>query len=433
MPSFPKAIQDSIWHPYTRFSTLEESPAPVIVRGEGPFLFDNTGRRYFDAISSWWACALGHGHPRVVGAIQRQAGMLQHSILGNLSHPPALALAARLAGWFPEPGAKVLFASDGSSAVEAAIKIALQYAHDRKQPSRRVVVSLRGAYHGDTLGAVAAGFLDEFHAPYRHLIAPGPQLPVPCSAAEEPAALEAARAIFARHRGEIAALIVEPMCLGAAGMILYRAEYLRALRELAAEAGALFVADEIAVGLGRTGRRLACDHAGIQPDIVCLGKALTAGYLPLSATVVRRDIFEAFTDRGPTDCTFYHGHTFSGNPIAAAAALAALDVYEEEDLFHRAQRLGPRMGAALETAVGWSCVKEVRQLGMIGAVELREDSVPLPRDQARPARVRRALLERDVLARPLGRVVYVMPPLNIRESDLDELLRRVLDAIRAAG
>lgn len=430
--SHPPPRSDSrIWHPYTRFSTLGDG-IPCLVRGEGVFLFDAEGHRYWDAIASWWAAALGHGHPRLIEAIRSQAAKQQHSILGNLTHPRAEELAARLAGMTHGGRARVLFASDGASAVEAALKIALQHAWNTGQPRRTRIVSLHGAYHGDTLGAVAVGFLESFHAPFRPLLHPSLTLPVPSSPDTEAVAGEQARALFRAHRGAIAAVIVEPLCLGAAGMRMYRPDYLRQLHTLAREEGALFIADEIAMGFGRTGARFACDHAGITPDIVCLGKALTGGCLPLSATVVREDIYEEFSDLGARDRTFYHGHTFAGNPIAAACALEALKVYEETNLYHRAAVLGARLRDALQPLGERPQVKEIRQLGLIGAVELRaEDPVP-PRNEARPARVRKALLRRRVLARPLGPVAYLLPPLNITEAELDELAGLFVESVLEA-
>ncbi|MBP7276042.1 MAG: adenosylmethionine--8-amino-7-oxononanoate transaminase [Kiritimatiellae bacterium] len=420
-----------IWHPYTRFSTLEDG-VPNLVRGEGVFLYDAEGHRYWDAIASWWCAALGHGHPRLIEAIRRQATALQHSILGNLTHPRAEELAARLADLTHRGRARVLFASDGASAVEAALKIALQYAWNTGHPERRRIVSLRGAYHGDTLGAVAVGFLESFHAPFRSLLQPSLTLPVPASPDEEPAAVEQANALFQAHRGEIAAVIVEPLCLGAAGMRMYRPEYLGALHALAQTEGALFIADEIAMGFGRTGRRFACDHAGITPDIVCLGKALTGGYLPLSATVVREDIHQTFSDLGARDQTFYHGHTFAGNPIAAACALEALAVYEETNLHLRAGALGARLRDTLRPLKELPQVKDVRQLGLIGAVELHAEDPAPPRNEARPARIRKELLRRRVLARPLGTVAYLLPPLTISEPELDELAGLFMEAVHEA-
>lgn len=418
-----------IWHPYTRFSTLAEGPLPVIVRGEGIHLFDAEGIRYTDAISSWWACALGHGHPRIVAAIRRQAEELQHSILGNLSHPRAIELADELARWMPDPAVRVHFASDGASAVEAALKIALQYFYNIGQTDRRRILSLEDAYHGDTLGAVSAGFLEGFHAPFRDVLFHAERLPVPRSAAALPQAVERARAVFAEHGPRAAALMVEPLCLGAAGMVMYPPAYLTELDALCRRHGVLLISDEIAMGFGRTGRRFAFEHAeGVRPDIVCVGKALSAGYLPISAAIVRADIHATFADR-PVDRSFYHGHTFAGNPIAAAAACEALKVYREERLAERAAELGSRLHAWLAPLGELPQVREVRSLGMIAAVELAPEE-PDVAGESRPVRVRRNLLRRRILARPLGNVVYLMPPLNTPEPLLRELAEGFADAIR---
>jgi adenosylmethionine-8-amino-7-oxononanoate aminotransferase len=439
-----------VWHPYTRCSTLTEEPPPLIVRGAGIHLIDAEGRQFVDAISSWWCCALGHGHPQIIAAIERQARELQHSILGNLSHPRAVELAAQLAALMPTPDRHVLFASDGASAVEQALKIALQYRHNVGQPQRTRFAALRGAYHGDTLGAVSVGFVEEFHHVYRPLLTPAVTLPLPertrrsaslhdmeqtleghPAAAgswplHEPADFAPAREILDEHAAELTAVIVEPLCLGAAGMRMYPAAWLAELAAWCRQNGVLLIVDEIAMGFGRTGKMFAFEHAGADPDIVCVGKALSAGYLPISATIVRDSIYQTFTDR-PEDRTFQHGHTFCGNPIAAAAALATLRVFAEENIVAQAAEKGRRLAAALAPLAQLPQVKEVRCLGLIGAVELQAD------DPLRSRRVRKILFERGVLLRPLGRVVYLLPPLTITASELDALAAEFSAAIRAAG
>lgn len=335
-----------IWHPYTRFSAVREG-LPCIVQAEGIHLVDTEGRRYVDTVSSWWACALGHSHPRVVEAIQRQAAILQHSILGNLSHPPALALAERLARLMPSSDRHVLFASDGASAVEAALKISLQYAYQTGHTNRTRFVSIQEAYHGDTLGAVGVGYLESFHRLLRPALNAAWRFDIPdCRGCMDTNCVASCftkvPGFLADHAMEIAAVIVEPLCLGAAGMKLYGPAWLCRLDETCKALKIPLIVDEIAMGFGRTGRMFAFEHAGIDPDIVCVGKALTAGYLPMSATIVRDDIYKTFTDE-PEDHTFYHGHTWSGNPIAAAAALATLAVFEQEQLVQRAQESGARL------------------------------------------------------------------------------------------
>ena len=447
-----------LWHPYSRHSAIRDTAFPVMVRGEGVYLFDSDGRRYLDAISSWWACNLGHSHPRLVKAMTDQARCLQHSILGNLSHPGAIELAARLAELFPDRRRRVFFSGDGASAVEAALKIAVQYWHNRGRPERRGFVSLANAYHGDTLGAVSVGYLPEFHAPFQHLLFPvfradlsaialataeAPCCPAqagPDTCAQEPGSAKALRPgecvasladILEKHAAEIAAVIVEPMCQGAAGMRIYTKACLAKMAALCREHDILLIADEIAMGFGRTGRMFAFEHAGIDPDIVCLGKGLAGGYLPMSATIVREALYQTFAD-GKADHTFYHGHTFAGNPVAAAVALETLRIYEEDRIVERAREAGERLQIAMAPIRGLRGVRDVRGLGLLAAVELADN-----KGQSGPERARRMaawLLQQGVLIRPLGSVVYLMPPLITPDHVLDQLARQMQEALaQSAG
>lgn len=424
-----------LWHPYSRQSAMRDTAFPVIIRGEGVYLFDSDGRRYLDAISSWWACNLGHSHPRLVKAMTDQARQLQHSMLGNLSHPGAIELAARLAELFPDRRRRVFFAGDGASAVEAALKIAVQYWHNRGRPKRRGFVSLVNAYHGDTLGAVAVGYLPEFHAPFQPLLFPVFRAPAPCCGTC-PLGLQPDTCtqecvtpmadILKKHAAEIAALIVEPMCQGAAGMRIYPAACLAKMAALCREHDILLIADEIAMGFGRTGRMFAFEHAGIDPDIVCLGKGLAGGYLPISATVVRDSLYATFADQ-PVDHTFYHGHTFAGNPVAAAVALETLRIYDEDRIVERARLAGARLQAALAPLRGLAGVGAVRGLGLLAAVELADY-----KGQAGPDRARRVaawFMQQGVLIRPLGAVLYFMPPLITPDSVLDRLAGQMRAAL----
>lgn len=430
--------RQSLWHPYTKQSAVEAGPLPLITRGEGVYLFDSTGKRYLDAISSWWACNLGHNHPRIVEAIVRQARELQHSILGNLSHPRAVEAASMLVDLFPDER-RVMFASDGSCAVEVALKVAMQYWHNMGRPQKHKFVSLDFAYHGDTLGAVSVGYLPQFHKAFKSVLFPVFQAPSPCCGVcafhesqgvctEE--CLDTMRFILREHGHEIAAVVIEPMCQGAGGMRIQSADYLKRLGELCAGKEVLLIADEIAVGFGRTGRMFAHQHAGIVPDIVCVGKSLSSGYLPISAAIVREAIFNTFRDK-PEDHTFYHGHTFAGNPIAAAAAVETLRVYEEERIVERAAGLGEILKkelAALDRVPG---IRNVRTLGMIGVVDLEEDEKG--RGTAWAGRIRDCLRGKGILLRPLGNVVYVMPPLVTPEPVLRELTGLLGEAIRGTA
>ena len=423
----------AIWHPYTRHSAVEAGEFPVITRGEGVYLFDTEGNKYVDAISSWWACNLGHNHPRLVEAIIRQARELQHSILGNLSHTRAIELAMELVSLFSEPS-HVLFASDGASAVEAALKIAIQYWQNLGRGGRNRFVSLENAYHGDTLGAVSVGYLEGFHSPFGPVLFPVHRAESPhcghCRHAKEPAScnrecFDSVLTIFEQHADELAAVIVEPLCQGAAGMRIYPPEYLRLLGRLCNEKDVLLIIDEIAMGFGRTGKMFAFQHVDIQPDIICLGKSLAGGYLPISATVVRDEIFETFRDK-PEDRTFYHGHTFSGNPIAAAAALETLRIYEQEAIVEQAEQKGYLLKDQMASFLGLPHVADVRCLGMIGAVELDED----PR---LAQSIRERLLVRGILTRPLGNVVYLMPPLITPEDILTRTVETLYNAVEECG
>jgi len=417
--------RNSVWHPYTKHSSASAG-LPVIVRGAGPYLYDMDGHRYLDAVSSWWACSLGHGNARVVEAIRKQAGMLQHSILGNLSHPCAVELASKIVTLFTGGPRHVLFASDGSSAVEAALKIALQYWHNIGRSERCKFASLRDAYHGDTLGAVSVGYLPEFHKPFKRSLFEVFQADSPCCASCHLASntktcsvecFDSMQSIITQHRRELAAVIVEPLCQGAAGMRIYSPKYLRKLAALCRKHDILLIADEIAVGMGRTGRMFAFQHAGIDPDIVCIGKALSAGYLPISATIVKKAIHDTFSDL-PVDNTFYHGHTFSGNPIACAAAIETLAVYEKENIVENAARLGETLADEMNQLTGLPGVSGIRCLGMIGAFEAQN---------ARQIRDRLLVHDR-ILIRPLGNTVYLMLPLTVTP----DLIRTTVKALRKA-
>lgn len=406
-------MNNKIFHPYTSFSAIEKG-FPNMVRGEGIYLFDDQGNQYVDIVSSWWACALGHGHPKVVKAIQEQAGILQHSITGSLTHPNVLELANRLADLMPSPDRHSVFASDGCSAVEAALKVAIQYWYNVDQPNKTWIIGMDQGYHGDSMGALGAGFVDNFHEPFKHAVSHPAKLPFPTNDDFTPS-----REVIEKNKDKLAAVIVEPLCLGSAGMKIYSADYLKQLADCCAENDVLLIIDEVAMGFGRTGKRFAFNHAGIDPDIVCLGKGLTAGYMPLSACVVKDSIYETFTDKGEKDCTFYHGNTYAGHPIGCAAALAALDIYEAEGTVTRAAEMAEKMKQWMQPMAELDCVDELRFLGMIGVVELKPETKPLI------AQIKQSLFEQGFLFRPLGTMFYLMPPLVIN----DEELKTAVDAL----
>lgn len=428
--------RQSIWHPFTKLSAITEDPFPVITRGDGPFLFDNDGNRYLDAISSWWCCNLGHSHPCLTAALKQQCDLLQHSILGNLTHPQAIELSERLRQHFPHPRRRVLFASDGASAVEAALRQAVQYWHNVGRPQKNRFAALQEGYHGDTFGAMSLGFMPSFHAPYKDIVMPVYHAERPfcagCKWGHEPQTcrtqcLQSMKKIVEEHANELAAVVVEPHCQGAAGMRIYSSAYLKGLAQLCQDHEVLLIVDEIAMGFGRTGRMFSFEHAGIDPDIVCLGKGLSAGYLPVSAAVTKEEIYVTFSDK-PVDHTFYHGHTFAGNPLGMTAALTCLEIYDKENIVAQAADLGKTLGAEWESFKELSTIDNVRHLGMVAAFDVKDGRDGTPGAE-RAQRVRRALMKEEVLLRPLGNVLYLTPPLITPEDLMRDTVRKLFTAV----
>jgi len=427
-----------LWHPYTDLNAYERKPTYTsFERGEGVYLYDSDGRAVLDGIASWWAVALGHSHPRIVGAIREQAGVLQHSILGNQAHPLAVRLAARLADMAPGDLNHCYFAADGASATEAALKMAIQYWWNLGVRGKTRFVSLEEGYHGDTLGAVGVGFVPTFHAPFEDAIVKAYTVPAPHRAANPDAAADRAFALeaFAEMEGvvaekhdELAGLILEPLCQGAAGIRIYDDEYLRRVRRLCDEYGLLMIADEIAVGFGRTGAMFACERAGIVPDILCLGKALTGGYLPMSATIATTRVYDTFRSDAEHDRTFYDGHTYCGNPITSAAALAALDVFEDEKVMNRVPALSEQLAQGMADIAHHESIAYYKTLGMIGMVSVSDKHGGVARARAAAA----AALQNGLFIRPLGSTLYLWPPLTLTDGELGEMIELFRAAVRSA-
>ena len=417
------------WHAFTQMAEYEPL---VIERAEGCWLVDVHGRRYLDGVSSLWCNLHGHRHPRIDAAIVDQLGKLAHATTLGMSNPPAIELARRLAELAPGELNHVFFSSDGSCAVEAALKIAFQYWRQcpHPRPEKRRFAAYSTAYHGDTLGSTAVGGIDRFHSLFKPLLFDVVRLAPPDRRRGDAAfhLAELDRVLAARHE-EIAALVIEPLVQAAAGMVMQPPGYLRGVRELTRRYDVLLVADEIVTGFGRTGRMFACEHEGVTPDLLCLGKSLTAGYLPMAATVATTTIYDAFLGPYVAGRTFHHGHTFGGNPLAAAAACASLDLLAEErmldDDLPRKARLLARALAPLQDHPH---VGDIRQLGLMAGIELVADcnsGEPFPAGERRGYNVCRRTTASGVWLRPLGDVVVVMPPLSIAEAEL-ELLGRVL-------
>ena len=406
-----------LWHPYTQHAI---APAPIpIARAEGAVLIDVDGREIIDAISSWWVTLHGHAQPEIAEAIARQARLLEQVIFAGYTHEPAAGLAAALAEKLPRGLTRVFFSDNGSTAVEVAIKIALQYWQNRGQPRARIA-ALQHAYHGDTFGAMSASARGLFTEPFgAHLFEV-----LHLSESEPDVALERA---ISGQQAPIAAVIVEPLLQGAGGMRMWSEATLRSLREWTAEHGVLLIADEVLTGFGRTGPLFACEKAGIVPDIICLSKGLTGGFLPLGATAAREEIFEAFlsTDRR---FTLFHGHSFTANPIACAAAQASLALLNDGSAARRAA-IERAHRSHLATIAAHPCVTAPRVLGTVAAFNLGSAGYldPVGTDLSRFA------LERGVLLRPLGDVVYVLPPYCTTDAQLDQIYGVIAEFLDAHG
>ena len=410
-----------VWHPYTPMQAYIEQGRPLVIeRAQGARLYDLDGRSYIDGNSSWWTAVLGHGHPRLVGALERQARTLCHTALAGIVHENAAVLADELVQVAPPGLDRVFFSDDGSTSVEVALKLSLQFWLQNGRPERRRFIALDGAFHGDTLGATALGGVEVFRRPFASVLLDCVHVPSAADGFER--AFAAIEALVERDRDHVAAVVLEPIVQGAAGMRIYDPEFLRRVRELTTRHDLLLVADEVFTGYGRTGPMWACEHAGVAPDLLCLAKGFTGGLLPMAATLVSARVFEGFL--GPPERAFYYGHTFCGNPLGAAIAREVLAVFREEQVLEQAARKARRIAAFFEGVRGRPGVRATRALGMIGALDLEGEGGYLDRAGWR---VVEAALERGAYLRPLGNVVYVAPPLNIPDADLEELLQ-IVDA-----
>ena len=401
-----------VWHPYTQMKT---APPPLaIVRGQGVYLYTEDGRKLLDGISSWWVNIHGHAHPRLNQAIADQAKRLEHVIFAGATHEPAVDLAERLVGVLPAGLTKIFYSDNGSTAVEVAVKMATQYWRNQGQPLRQRIVALHHAYHGDTIGTMAVSARSVFTEAFNHLLFPVDTV--------NPDGVDSHLQRFGER---IAAVIVEPMLQGAGGMIMWPAESLAHVREACYRHGVLMIADEVLTGFGRTGRMFACEHASVTPDIMCLSKALTAGYLPLAATATTNAIYDAFLSDDRTK-TFFHGHSFTANPLACAVGLASLDLIEEGRVLDRIARLERQLRDGLAPLKDAPRVADVRVLGGVGVVELESDGGYL--DSLGP-RLYDEFLTRGLLLRPLGNIVYFMPPYVISDAEVDWVMACIREVV----
>ena len=425
-----------VWHAFTQMAEYEPL---ILVRGQGCWLFDLDGNAYLDGTSSLWCNLHGHRHPRLDAAIRRQLDEVAHVTSLGASNPTTIRLAKRLVDLAPPGLAHVFFSDDGATAVEVALKMAFQYWRQRTdpRPQKTCYLALGEAYHGDTLGSVSVGGVERFHAMFRPLLfeclrvpAPDPyRTPpgVPRSNALEHYVAQLEQVLRQEHE-RIAAMVIEPLVQAAAGMMVHPQGYLRAVRELTRRYDVLLIADEVAVGMGRTGRMFACEHEGVTPDFLCLAKGLTGGYLPLAATLTTEAIWQAFLGTYSESKSFFHGHTYGGNPLGAAAALATLDVFDEEKTLENLPPKIARLGEHLERIGRLPHVGDCRQCGLIAGIELVRDKAskePYRWEERRGWQVCDHARREGVLLRPLGNVIVLFPPLAIRLDELDRICTAV--------
>jgi adenosylmethionine---8-amino-7-oxononanoate aminotransferase len=433
-----------VWHPCTQMKDHESVPMIPLRAGSGVWLEDFAGKRYLDGISSWWVNLFGHSNARINAAVREQLDRLEHAIFAGFTHPQAITLAEELVRLSPRGLNRCFFADNGSAAIEVAVKMSFHFWRNTGQTRKTRFVTLANSYHGETLGALAVGNVDLYKSIYRPLLMDVITVPSPDAFPRETGVApdEHARRMFAhmetaleQNHGEVAAVIVEPLVQCAGGMRMYDPVYLKLLREACDRHGVHLIADEIAVGFGRTGTMFACEQAGIRPDYLCLSKGLTGGYLPLSAVLTTDNIYDAFYDEYTKLNAFLHSHSYTGNPLACAAANATLAIFRDEPVIERNRVTAARMLASVEHLRDHAHVAEIRQCGMILAIELMKDPanrITWPWQERRGLRIYRHALDRGALIRPLGTTVYFMPPYVIEPDEIELLARVASEGIELA-
>lgn len=422
-----------IWHPFTQEAL---DPLPLrIARADGAYLYTEDGRRLIDGISSWWVSIHGHCHPAIMSAIAEQTKKLDHVLLAGFTHDAVEELSARLGKVLPENLEHIFFSDNGSTAVEVALKTAVQYWRNLGQSEKKSIVALEHAYHGDTVGAMSVSASSSFTEPFHNLMFPVHRVhsaycyrcPVDKTRSScNIDCVDRLARLLEEKSGEIAAVIVEPLLQGAGGMIIHPVEFLQRIRKLCTEHNVLLIADEVLTGFGRCGQMFACDSAGVAPDLMCLSKGLTGGVLPMGATISTAQIHEAFVSRDRTR-TFYHGHSYTGNPFAAAAGVASLKIFDSEPVFDRIDAIGRIHRDRLANIQNHPAVGDVRCIGTVAGIELRADDAGYF-SQLRP-RLYNFFLESGVLLRPLGNIIYVLPPYVISSGDLHCIHDRIADSL----
>lgn len=433
-----------LWHPCTQMHDHQTVPMVPIARGEGAWLIGTDGRRYLDGISSWWTNLFGHANPRIAAALADQARTLEHVIFAGFTHEPAVALAEELVRVTPPGLERVFYADNGSAAIEVALKMSFHYWLNQGHGEKTRFIALTGSYHGETLGALSVSDVALYRKTYAPLLLTPILAPSPDAYEAEPGESAAAaahrrlgelRTLLEQHAHEVCAVIVEPLVQCAGGMRMYHPDYLAGLRSLCDEFAVHFIADEIAVGFGRTGTLFACEQARITPDFMCLSKGLTGGFLPLSAVLTTTQVYEAFYAEYSAGKAFLHSHSYTGNPLACRVALETLAIFRDEPVLGRNRELSAHLAHRLDALRDHPHVADVRQTGMIAAVELvadKRDRTPFPASDRRGLRVYLHGLAQGALLRPLGDVIYFMPPYVITTQEIDRLVDTAIEGIERA-
>ena len=440
-----------IWHPFTQMRDWQTEEFPVIDRGEGCYLIDTEGRKYLDGVSSLWCNVFGHRVKEIDGAIKKQLGKIAHTTFLGLTHPTAIELAEKLVAIAPKGLSRVFYSDSGSEAMEIALKMAYQYWQQRGQPQKKKFAKLTNAYHGDTIGSVSLGGIDLFHqiykpllfetleipSPYRYRWFPSPN-PLPQGEGKgegervKRESLEAMEKVLRENQGEVAALVMEPLMQGAAGMIDQPQGYISRARELTRKYNTLLIFDEVATGFGRTGKMFAADHEGVTPDIMAVAKGLTGGYLPLAATLTTEEVYDAFLGEYEEFKTFFHGHTYTANPLACAAAIATIDLFHKDRTLEKLQPKIRLMKDRLKDFYKLKAVGDIRQCGTMIGIELVRDKKTKKEFEPKEkigARVIEFARKKGAILRPLGPVIVLMPPLAMTERELNRLLDITYESI----
>ena len=432
------------WHPYTQMKEARKLPPILIERAKGIKLYDDKGKFYYDTISSWWCNVHGHNHPKIKRAINKQLDSLEHVLFAGFTHKPAIRLAEKLISISPKNLTRVFFSDNGSTAVEVALKMSFQYWQNTGKHKKTRFIALDCGYHGDTIGTMSVSGIDLFNEVFSPLFFSSFRVPSPycyrCPMGKERAdcdidCIRPLEKILKEKSGTISAVILEPMVLGAGGMIIYPKEFLERAAKLAKKFNVHLILDEVATGFGRTGKMFACEYVkDIKPDFMCISKGITGGYLPLAATLTTEKIYQAFYADYGKKKTFFHGHTYTANPISCSAGIASLEIFEKERTLEKVRKIAPIFHEALERFRSLEKVGDVRYLGLIGAIELVRDKKTkqgFDLKQRIGVKVFKAGLEKNLVLRPLGNIIYLFLPLCIKQAELEDILKRVRSVIKS--